>query len=488
MKKQILLIIMAITSLFALDAAARGHGIVVISDTHLLAPELITPGSAIDKADAAEVKMTAMSDGIVSALIDSIIALQPQAVLVTGDLTHNGERASHERMAWHLQRLAGHGIKAFVIPGNHDCNNPYARRFEGDKTLPAATVTREEFAVIYRNFGYDEPSQRDTASLSYCRELTQGVMIIAIDSNEDEQNTLTSRGDDTDAYHNSGHIKPQTLQWALDRAAQARDRGMRVVAMMHHHLVPHFDQEDRLLANYIIGDHDNVAQQLIQAGIHTIFTGHLHVTDAATLYNSERTDSIVEVSTGSAICYPFAMRVCEINGDDGTLHIGTRWLTATATCPTLRELGRQRIIHATPGLAQTLSGKAWSTLGPRMGQLKRLLEMYGGTASLPENPQQASGMVLRHLSEVLSRTTLAVMEGNEGQHNPQEIIEQGKQGMRAIIDEIAPEGQADMLWDFFIESVYPKLEPIARSILEDRNAVGTRHESVTDDLTTVIRM
>lgn len=491
MKKIITLIIMALTAILTLDASpdkAPGHGIVVMSDTHLLAPELITPGNASRQAEAAEVKMTAMSDSIVSALIDSIITWQPQTVLITGDLTHNGERASHERMARHLQRLASHGIQALVIPGNHDCNNPFARRYDGDHATPAATVTREEFAAIYRDYGYSEPSQRDTASLSYCRELADGLMLIAIDSNNDEQNTLTSRGDSADTYHNGGRIKAQTLQWVIERAAQARSRDMRVVAMMHHHLIPHFDQEDRLLANYIIEDHDNAAQQLMQAGIHAIFTGHLHVTDAASLYNNEYTDSITEVATGSTICYPFAVRVCEYDSDKCAIGIGTRWLTATAGCPTLREQGRNRIINATPAMAQLLASKVWNAVAPRMGQIKRLLEMGGGTAILPETPQQASSMVLHHLSEALSHTMLAVMEGNEGEHGGQEIIEHGQQGLRAIIDEIAPDGEAGTLWDFFTESVYPRLEPIARSILEDRNAVGTAGERVTDDLNTVINL
>ena len=138
----IIITMMFISSILALSATARNDKgrIVVISDTHLLAPALVTPGSAIDRADAQEMKMMAMSDDIMSVLTDSIIALKPELVLLTGDLTHNGERLSHERMAEYLDRMADHGIQPLVIPGNHDCNNPYARRFAGDETLPAATI------------------------------------------------------------------------------------------------------------------------------------------------------------------------------------------------------------------------------------------------------------------------------------------------------------------------------------------------------------
>ena len=479
---------MLISTLLAMNTQAHttGERIAVISDVHLLSPALITPGAAIDKADASDSKMMAMSDEIMIAITDSLIDMKPAVVLLTGDITYNGERMSHERMAWHLDRLRQHGIQPLVIPGNHDCNNPYARQFDGDRTLPAATVTREEFAQIYSEYGYGEQFGRDTSSLSYCCEPLEGLVVIGIDSNMDELNMLTSRGDSVDSYHNGGQIKPETMQWVIDQATHAREQGKQVIAMMHHHLVPHFDREDRLLANYIVKGHAAAARQLSQAGIHVVFTGHLHVTDVATLHISEG-DSIVEVATGSAICYPFALRMATINPQENLLAVDTHWLTSTPACPDLRELGRQRIINATPGMTNMLSGKAWNRLGGRLGQLKAMLEMGGGKTNLPETPQQASQLVLRHLSGVLSRALLAVVEGNEQEADTESIIEQGKQGIRTMIEEVAPD-QADNLWEFFLNEVYPQLDPLVRSVLEDRNEVGSTTESHISDLSLTIRL
>ena len=468
---------MILSTLLAIETTASTalDRIVIISDMHLLAPELVTPGTAIDRADAGDTKMMAQSDDIMNALTDSIIALKPAIVLLAGDLTHNGERASHERMVQYLSRMASHGIQPLVIPGNHDCNNPYARRFDGDKTQPTATISREEFAQLYRDYGYGAKSQRDPASLSYCCEPVKGVVIIGIDSNMDEKNTLKSRGDSADTYYNGGRIKPETLQWVIEQAQKARDKGKRVIAMMHHHLIEHIDGEAKYLKDYIVDDHDQVAQTLASCGIHAVFTGHLHITDAVT------GGTLTEVATGSLSTYPMPMRVVTIDRALDSLCIDTQFASFGPSEQLLHQ-GREQIERNVPTEAKVLARKIWPRLQDKYNQLMSFLHANGTDVShVPSGPDEAATLLVNNMRQPLTQIMLTITKGGEDPQQAKALIATVREGMVSMACDAFPAQLADDMAHMLVENLMPRIEPTMRSALEDRNQVGKPNESSTPD-------
>ncbi len=42
--------------------------------------------------------------------------------------------------------------------------------------------------------------------------------------------------------------------------------------------------------------------------------------------------------------------------------------------------------------------------------------------------------------------------------------------------------------NFLLEEFYPKLEPLLKSVIEDRNQCGTSHETVVRDLNTTLEL
>lgn len=444
------------------------YKIMVISDPHLLSPSLCDDGKAARQLDKSDMKMVIQSDYIMHSLIDEIIKAKPQLLLISGDLTFNGERASHERLVEHLQRLEQAGIKTFVIPGNHDVMCPYSKQYVGDEPTAVPSVTSEEFAAIYSHFGYGSNSQRDPNSLSYTCEVVPGLVLLGIDSN-----IYTTDRDAEAEYHTDGAVRPETIEWIKRQLAQAQHDGKRVIAMMHHHLVEHIDGESKLLPNYIVANHEEVAQVLREGGVKVVFTGHLHITDAAT------EDGITDVSTGSASTYPIAMRTATFDSSHASLSIDTRIFDSPSNC--VLSQGRAKIENSAPALAGIISRRLWDKISPRLEQMKELFAEEGVDVSkVPNNAGELAALLLRHLQQPLTQSLLMVECGGEDPNQAAAIIEAVKQGLHGMVADIFPDN-ADEITDFLIENAMPRVEPMLRSALEDINQVGTPQQSHTHD-------
>ena len=460
--------------------------VLVVSDIHTMAPELVTKGgSAFENYEKNDMRMIAQSSDILDYIVSRAENLLPCAVLITGDLTKDGERLSHKYVISKLQRLRKLGIKVLVIPGNHDISNPNAKSFNGKKTQPAETIDRDTFIQLYADFGYAYDSQYDPNSLSYVAEVLPGLVLIAIDSNRDEENLLKSRGDSVDSYHNAGRIKPETMEWIASQAAQARAEGKQVIAMMHHHAVQHFDKEQALLSNYIVANAQQVREQLMEAGIHLMLTGHLHINDITLDYNREKTDSIYEIATGSAITYPFAYRLLTPSMDLKSMEVKTEYITSVPSCPNLKEAGRAKLAHAAESMAAMAANKLWAKLDGKLGKVAGVLAMMEAPISLPKSADELQAIAMKYFKEPMQMALMEFVEADESTRDNTHIAEAFKQQFKVALSDML-HGEGGRITDFLIEELFPKLEPMLKSVIEDRNNCGTTREVVVRDLNTTL--
>ncbi len=449
-----------------------GVKIMVISDPHLLAPSLVGNSLATKQLAAGDMKLVLESDLIVGRMVDEIIKEKPQLLLITGDLTFNGSRASHERLVSHLERLEQAGVRTLVIPGNHDINCPYSKSYAGETAEAVATVSSEEFAQLYSRCGYGAGSKRDHNSLSYTCEPADGLMLLCIDSNRYSENRRGINGEKV-VYHNEGAVKPETQEWIKTQLDDAKAGGKRVIALMHHHLVEHIDGEAKLLPNYIVANHEQVARVLREGGVKVVFTGHLHITDAATI------GGISDVATGSASTYPLPMRTITVSPGLETLSIETRFFDGLDE--ELLQRGRRQVENSAVTVAGMLSRRLWPKISGRMDQLKQMLEMQGIEATkLPQNAQELSDLLVRHLREPLTKGLLEMSRGNENARNATVVIDGIKQGVKGMMVELLGD-EGETMAEFLIDEMFPRVEPMLKSALEDVNHVGASDESRTDD-------
>ncbi|MGA2158525.1 MAG: metallophosphoesterase [Dehalococcoidia bacterium] len=294
-------------ALLSKPAAYPAVNFAVMTDLHTYDPDLGTEGKAFENYIAGDYKLTRESAEILQTAVGEINSENVSFVLVPGDLTDHGDRASHELVAQYLRQLQVSGKKVYVIPGNHDIENANAFKYAGDVQLRIRNITAEDFSQIYADFGYKDALYRDPASLSYVAEPQEGLWLLALDSARyrgkvGETETLTG-----------GRFSPQTMGWIEDMLIKAAQTGKAVIAMEHHPVTEHFDGMATYFPEFVIENYQAVSRLFASYNVRLMFTGHFHAQDI-----TERTwpdnKFLFDVETGSLVTYTCPYRVVNIDG------------------------------------------------------------------------------------------------------------------------------------------------------------------------------
>jgi 3',5'-cyclic AMP phosphodiesterase CpdA len=299
----------------------------VLSDTHLDDARLGTSGSAFQAYLLQNPNLAALSQPILDATLADIIRSRVQFVIISGDLTKDGEVVNHRLMVRSLEKLERAGIQVFVVPGNHDINNHDAASYSGDIATPIPSASPQLFRSLYHRFGYGQAIDHAPDSLSYVAEPAPGLWLLALDSvkwaeSANEPHPLTS-----------GRLTDATMAWALKKLHQAQVRGKQVVAFMHHGVNMHFLAEPTVFADYLVDNWPVVGAQLAGAGLKVIFTGHYHAQDASFISidaeGNPQPSTLCDILTSSLVQFPCAHRIAELDGA-GQLHVQSRRVTKIA--------------------------------------------------------------------------------------------------------------------------------------------------------------
>ena len=306
----------------------------LLSDTHYFSQSLYSDCDDFTEALHSDRKLLQESDAILTASLKELVADEPDLVLISGDITKDGERVNHQAVADKLtearEELADRGVdtKFYVVPGNHDINNAHGLDFSSGHGVDAERTDVEAFREIYRDFGYNEdsvqyaPESDRGGSLSYVVRPAEGYTLIAVDSNKYSSDQTASG---LDIQETGGVIGEDLLNWVSQQAQTAKDRGDLVMVMQHHGVNPHFSMEPAAMADYLVDNWQEVQQVYADSGVSMVFTGHMHANDIAS-YTSPNGNVLYDIETGSLLTYPCRYRVAEIQPDatQTKVHVETR--------------------------------------------------------------------------------------------------------------------------------------------------------------------
>lgn len=307
------------------EATAAGFG--VFSDPHLYdGAALGTTGADFEQYLAGDRKLIVESQEILDVVLAQLQQSNLDFVLVSGDLTKDGERINHQLLADKLAVLKKSGKKVFVIPGNHDINNPHALNYHTSPPQHEEMVDPAQFKQIYAQAGYSDAISTDPASLSFIAEPVPGVWLFALDSCKYDTNL-------SDEYpFTGGQYSSATLSWIVDKLNEARARGKRVVGMQHHGALEHFAGQSLQFPEYVLTNWQETAQTFAENGLNLVFTGHFHANDVTTC--AIGTTSLTDVETGSLVTSPVPYRVVDYTAANNSYAITTKRVTSIPSHPT----------------------------------------------------------------------------------------------------------------------------------------------------------
>ena len=286
----ILLLFTAIAATTLVGCAKPELTIVHVSDMHYFSPSLIENEDFMWKvAMESDGKDTVQSALIAQAFVDDMIKLKPDAVVVTGDLTLNGEEASHEELRDLLGKLKDIGIEVYVMTGNHDVNMT-AYRYTNDGVEEVPSFGSQRFEDHWWDFGYGDALSQDRWFNSYIAKLNEKTWLLAVDSNTGSKGT----------------IRKSTLDWIDENLAKAKQEGIRVISATHQNLFVHNE-------NFVWGYQLNNAAALIELyekyGVEINLSGHLHV---QTIVES---NGIADIAVSALVDTPLQYGILTVSGD-----------------------------------------------------------------------------------------------------------------------------------------------------------------------------
>lgn len=173
---------------------------------------------------------------VMASTVEGINRIDPDVVVVAGDLTAAGYEWEFEMTAEWLGRIQAPKI---VVPGNHDSRNVGYIHFE--------RLFGDRFSRYRASF---DPERRE-------RIRSTGVTVVGLDSSEPDLD--------------EGHIGRERYPWIRDQLSEAEDVK---ILTLHHHLVP-IPGTGR--ERNIITDAGDLLAELSRLDIDLVLAGHKHV-------------------------------------------------------------------------------------------------------------------------------------------------------------------------------------------------------------------
>ena len=106
-----------------------------------------------------------------------------------------------------------------------------------------------------------------------------------------------------------GRLTEPLLDWM--RGITAKDPDKTYVGAYHFNVLPHFEQEDDILKDFVFYNWEYIAKEFLKTGVRYGISGHMHASDVA-YYHDAAGRTFYDIQTGSAVSYASPRRYMTI--------------------------------------------------------------------------------------------------------------------------------------------------------------------------------
>lgn len=271
----------------------------VITDTHLIADSLHDNGEAFKLIEnTSQGKDLNYQEVALTAFCKMANKKKPAAIIVTGDITFNGELVSAIRFQEIFSTLTD--TKLLLLPGNHDIFDGWARKFKDTQQLYTQQISPENWQQIF-TFCYDCALEKDNNSLAYSVQLNPQYLLLLLDSN------IYSYKPASGAPKTAGMIGAKQLTWLKKQLKYAHSHHLRPLLFMHHNLYIHNPAVNQ---GFVLDNAPVIRQLCQQYNVKVVFSGHIH---AQNIVGPQKLTPTTEIVTSSFCSYDQAFGVVKVS-------------------------------------------------------------------------------------------------------------------------------------------------------------------------------
>ncbi len=287
--------------------------ITVVSDTHYYSKKNGISGIAFERENSRSTNIIKYSEEILRAFFEQIVNDKSNnIILISGDVTKNGEPESHKEFIELLRDVKKAGKRVYVITATHDYqDNGICHRYEGENKIEIPSIKRDELWDLYYEFGPSEAISVHRDSMSYVVQLCDGYRLFALN-------------DDRNHEGKSGFSK-DCFKWIEEQIKDAKENNQYIISMTHHPMISPSPFFSLIGKGDMMGDHELRREQLADMGVNFMLTGHSHMHDISYVF-SQKGNIFYDITTAATVGYPALYRTMEFDKKSKSITIESKGL------------------------------------------------------------------------------------------------------------------------------------------------------------------